>query len=189
LIYLVVAAILLILISAVAMLLLVSFHVSLSLFRSASLTQGSFRIRWLGITFLRRKISQAKEKREKKGEGFDWKRVPEMANLLTESYPYLANVLSAFMKSISVTRLSSNVTIGLGSPADTAIASGYLWSVASVANTYPSVNLSVEPDFREERLDGSVTIELRVRLIRIVAAFIMAFTKKPVRRLFSLMRG
>ncbi|MEE9585685.1 MAG: DUF2953 domain-containing protein [Nitrososphaerales archaeon] len=153
------------------------------------MTQGSFRIRWLGITFFQQKIPQEERKKEKRRERFDWKSIPEMGSLFTESYPYFTNVLNAFTKSISIKRLSFNVTIGLGSSADTAIVSGYLWSLASIVNVYPPIYLSVEPDFQEERLDGSMMIELKVRLLRIAVAFIKAFSKKPVRRLFSRMRG
>jgi hypothetical protein len=189
LIYLIVAVILLFFLSLIASLLLVSFHISLRLFKKGSLTHGIFRLRWLGITFLQRKIPQKEMKTEKRGERFDWTRMPEMGSLFIESYPSFANMLTAFTNSISIKRLSFDVAIGLGSPADTAMVSGYLWSLASVVNVYPLIYLSVEPDFQEERLDGSVMIELKVRLLRIALAFIKAFTKKPVRRLFSRMRG
>jgi hypothetical protein len=134
-------------------------------------------------------MPQEDKKKEKRRERFDWKRMPEMGSLFTESFPYFSNVLNAFMKSISIEKFSFNATIGLDSSADTAIVSGYLWSLASLVNTYPPIYLSVKPDFQEDRLDGSVIVELKVRLLRIAVAFIKAFTKKPVRRLFSRMRG
>ena len=158
------------------------------------MTQGSFRISWLGIPFIRRKIPQERkkipleEKKKKERERFDWKKIPEMISLLKESFPHLKNVLNAFIRSISIKRLSCNVTMGLDSPVDTALVSGYLWSLASLVNMLPKVNLSINPDFQEKKLDGSIMVELKVRLLRIVAALIKAFTKKPLRKLFRGMR-
>jgi hypothetical protein len=98
------------------------------------------------------------------------------------------DVFNAFTKSISIKRLSINANIGLGSAAETAIMSGYMYLLTSIASTYPPINISVEPDFQKERLDGSIMIELKIRLLRIAIAFIKAFTKKPVRRLIRRMR-
>jgi hypothetical protein len=188
-----VATILFFFLIIIASLLLVSFHISLQLLKKGSLTQGSFRIRWLGITFIHRKIPQEEKKekkkaKEKKKDGFNWRNITEIGSLFTESSSSFVDVFNAFTKSISIKRLSINANIGLGSAAETAIMSGYMYLLTSIASTYPPINISVEPDFQKERLDGSIMIELKIRLLRIAIAFIKAFTKKPVRRLIRRMR-
>ncbi|MCP8304113.1 MAG: DUF2953 domain-containing protein [archaeon] len=185
-IYVILAIILLIFLLIVSSFLLVPFHISLNLFKRGSLTQGSFCMSWLGIRLIRRKIPSEEGRKEK--EKFYWGSIPEMTSLFAESFPYLMNILNAAMKSISIKRFSCDVVMGLDSPADTAVVSGYLWSLASIINIFPKVYLSVKPDFQERRLDGSMMVELKVRLLRIVPAFIRAFFKKPVRQLFGKMR-
>ncbi|MCP8312634.1 MAG: DUF2953 domain-containing protein [Candidatus Methylarchaceae archaeon HK02M1] len=147
---------------------------------------------WMGIRFIRRKIpsegEKKKEKKEKEKEKFYWRRIPETVSLFVESFPYIRNILKAAMKSISIKRFSCDVVMGLDSPVDTAVVSGYLWSLASIVNVFPKVYLSVKPDFQERRLDGSIMVELKVRLLRIVLAFVRAFFKKPVRQFFGKMR-
>jgi hypothetical protein len=162
------------------------------LFKRGSLIQGDFHIIWLGITFIRRKIpteGRKKEGRKKeKEEEFDWRGIPEMISLFTESFPYLKRILNAFIRSLSIVRFSLSLTIGLDSPADTAVMSGYLWALASVVNVFPKAHLSVKPDFQEKKLDASMMAELKIRLLWIAVAFIRAFTKRSVRRLFRKMR-
>lgn len=187
-IYPIVAIISLIFLLIIASFLLIPFHISLHLFKKGSLIHGSFRISWLGITFIRRKIFPEERKKEKEEERFDWRSMPEMISLFTESFPYLKRILNAFMKSISIERFSCNVAIGLDSPADTALVSGYMWSLVSLVNVFPKAYLSVKPDFQEKRLDGSMMVELKVRLLWIVVAFIRAFIKKPIRQLFRKTR-
>ncbi|MCP8316970.1 MAG: DUF2953 domain-containing protein [archaeon] len=186
-IYLIVAIIILIFLLIVASLLLIPFHISLHFFMRGSLIQGSFHISWLGITFIRRKIFPEERKKKKEEKKFDWRSIPEMISLFTESFPYLKHILNAFMKSISIERFSCNVTMGLDSPADTAMISGYMWSLASLVNVFPKAYLSVKPDFQEKRLDGSMMVELKVRLLWIAVALIRAFSKKPIRQLFRKM--
>lgn len=193
-IYLILAIILIFLLIILS-LLLIPLHISFHLSKKGSLTQGSFRISWLGIPFIRRRIPEEQKripkeekKKKKEKERFDWKNMPEMISLFKESFPCLKNILNAFMKSIFIKRFSCDVTIGLDSPVDTALVSGYLWSLASLVNMLPKVNLSINPDFQEKRLDGSIIVELKVRLLRIAVALIRALAKKPVRKLFKGMR-
>ena len=137
--------------------------------------------------FLRRKIPEDKGK-EKEEEKFDLERMSKILLVLPESFPYLKGILDSCIRSVSVERFSLDVTVGLGSPADTAAVSGYLWSIASIVNVFPSANLSVKPDFQEEQLNGSLDLNVKFRLLWIVGSFIRAFSKKPVRQLFREMR-
>ena len=169
-------------------LLLLPFRISLNFLKKGSSIRGSFRISWLGIRFIRLKIPLEERKEEKEKAKFEWRNAPEMLSLFTESAPYFMNILNAVMKSSSIEIFSGKVFMGLDSPVDTALISGYLWMFASLVNLIPNVYLSISPDFQKSRFDGSIIFTLKIRLFRIVIAFIRAFLKKPVRQLFNTMR-
>jgi len=168
------------------------FHISLNLIKKDSLTQGTFRLKWLGISFIHRKIpDEAKEdvkKEKKKRDRFNLNCITVIGSLFTESSTSFLDIFNALTKSISIRRISIHLKLGLGSAAETASLSGYMYLLSSIIPKYQPVNISVEPDFQKERLDGSILIEFKIRLVRIAFAAIKALTKRPVRRLIKRMR-
>ncbi len=180
-----------ILLAVLAALLLIPLNVSLQLLKQGSDTSGNLRIRWLGLTFSR-KMSLRGRKKEKEGKKEKTRpslsRFPETGTHFTESLPHLPGIMRTFLKSLTIERFSADVAVGLGSPFDTAIVSGYLWSLASIVNMSPRANFSVRPNFLEEQLEGSLSTDLKIRLLWIFVAFIKAGSKKPVRQLFTGMR-
>ncbi|MBI2937755.1 MAG: DUF2953 domain-containing protein [Thaumarchaeota archaeon] len=189
------AAIGIIILIALAAVLLIPLHVSLQLLRQGSITSGNLRISWLGLTF-RRKIPSGEKKRKQKEEGEeeekekrpDLSRLPETVSRLVESLPYFPSVFRTFIRSLTVERFSADVELGLGSPVETAVVSGYLWSLASLVNISPKADLTVKPNFQEEQLEGSLVTDLKIRLLWIAVALVKAVTKKPVRQLFTSKR-
>ncbi len=172
----------------VAGLLLIPFYLSLYFFKEGSRIEGSLRISWLGIPFIRRKIPQEEKKKSKEKESFEWRSLLEDTSQIIESFPHFVNFFNALMKSIFIQNLFFKVVLGLNSAADTAVLSGYLWSVASIVNIYPPAYLFVKPDFQEERLDLSITAEMKIRLLRIVFSALRLFSKKPVRQMLRTIR-
>ncbi|MCL4437371.1 MAG: DUF2953 domain-containing protein [Thaumarchaeota archaeon] len=185
------AAIGIIILTALAAVLLIPLHVSLQLLRQGSTTSGNLRVKWLVLTY-RRKIPSGEKKREKekkeKKRRPDLSRLPDTGNRLLESLPYLPDITRTFLRSITIERLSVDVKLGLGGPVETAVMSGYLWSLASLVNSLPKSGLSVRPNFQEEQLEGSLITDLKIRLLWVAAALVKALTKKPVRQLFTSMR-
>ena len=189
------AAIGIIILIALAAVLLIPLHISLQLLRQGSITSGNLRISWLGLTF-RRKIPSGEKKRKQKKEEEeeekekrpDLSRLPETVSRLMESLPYFPSIFRTFMRSLTVERFSADVELGLGSPVETAVVSGYLWSLASLVNISPKADLTVKPNFQEEQLEGSLITDLKIRLLWIAVALVKAVTKKPVRQLFTSMR-
>jgi hypothetical protein len=170
----------------------VPFQISIQLSRRGSVNEGHFKLSWLKIRLIHRKFpSEKKEKKpkeEKEQKRIDFNRIPRIITLSVESLPYIFNIFKAFLKSISVKRISIDSVIGFNSPADTAIISGYLWGLASIINSIPNTCLTVEPDFNEERIDGSFMIELKLILLWITIEGLKALTKKPVRSLLGELR-
>ena len=190
------AAIGIIILIALAAVLLIPLHVSLQLLKQGSITSGNLRISWLGLTFRRKIPSGEKKRKQKKEEGEeeekekrpDLSRLPETVSRLMESLPYFPSIIRTFMRSLTVERFSADVELGLGSPVETAVVSGYLWSLASLVNISPKADLTVKPNFQEEQLEGSLITDLKIRLLWIAVALVKAVTKKPVRQLFTSMR-
>jgi len=73
------------------------------------------------------------------------------------------------------------VNLGLDDPARTAELSGYVWSVAWLANLLPNTSFAFTPVFGGPTLEGSAAASLRVRLLPLVAAFLRAYSKKSFR--------
>ena len=190
------AAIGIIILIALAAVLLIPLHISLQLLRQGSITSGNLRISWLGLTFRRKIPSGEKKRKQKKEEGEeeekekrpDLSRLPETVSRLVESLPYFPSIFRTFIRSLTVERFSADVELGLGSPVETAVVSGYLWSLASLVNISPKADLTVKPNFQEEQLEGSLITDLKIRLLWIAVALVKAVTKKPVRQLFTSMR-
>jgi hypothetical protein len=167
----------------------------MKLYRMGSVNEGHFKLSWLKIRLIHRKIPSDKkekkpeeEKRQKKQKKIDFNRIPRIISLFVESLPYLFNIFEAFLKSISVKKISIDSIIGFSSPADTAIITGYLWGLSSLINIIPNTCLTVEPDFNKERIDGSFVIELKLILLWIAIEGLKALTKKPVRSLLGELR-
>ena len=188
--YFIAAIIILILIVVILGVLVVPFQISMELYREGSVNQGYLRIRWLKLKIISRKIPPKTKKEKKKTEKreFDYKRIPKIISLIEESLPYIINIFMALLKSISVEKISLNSIIGLGDSADTAVISGYLSSLAALINIIPNTNFSVEPDLQKERLDGSLILKLKLKLIWITLEFLKALTKKPFRSLLGELR-
>lgn len=173
---------------------MVPFQISLKFYRKNSVNEGYFRLRWLKIRLIHRKIPSDKKKpkkekiEKKEGKKIDFNRIPKILEYFGESLPYIMNVFEAFLRSVSINKISINSIIGLDSPADTAIVSGYLLGLASVVNILPKTNFTVDPDFNKERIDGSILVEMKLRLFWIAVESLKAFTKKPVRSLFGELR-
>lgn len=189
--YLIAAIIILIIILILIGILLIPFQISLELYRIDSVNKGSFKLNWLKIRLLQRKIPSEKkkpEKEKKERNKINFDRIPKIIEYLGESLPYILDILKAFLRSVSIKKFYINSIIGLPSPADTAIINGYLMGVASIINILPNTNYTVDLDFNKERIDGNLLIEIKLKLFWIVFESLRAFTKKPVRSLFGEIR-
>jgi hypothetical protein len=140
-------------------------------------------VRWLGITVWRSRAGKRKAEPKPRPKEFDLARVLLILTLLRDAAPSLVRIFRSFGRAARLRRLSIDVSFGVGDPAETAILAGYLWSIAWALDLVPRASLSLHPDLERARLDGSISAELGVRLLPIAVDFLVAFTKKPFRRL------
>ncbi len=153
-------------------------------------------VRWLGLTLWRTKPGRAASKEGKAAEGgkpgragFDVGRLSRIVTLLWESRSSLLVLGRSFRRAVKIRRLSVDVTFGLGDPADTALAAGYIWSVSWIPNLSPMVSLTVHPDMENLRLEGSIAAHLRVRLFSLVTGFARAYLHRSFRSLIKEVRS
>jgi Protein of unknown function (DUF2953) len=134
------------------------------------------------------KPDKGAEIEDSKGErDHDTKRSPSPGTLLNAA-PAIMNFLMDLLKTIVFERLSCRLCIGLNDPADTAVMSGYLWSVASTLGLFRA-NVFIEPCFEGERLEGLFEAKLKTRLIWIAKAVINTLREKEIRSLIREVAG
>ena len=134
------------------------------------------------------KPDKGTEIEDSKGErDHDTERSPSPGTLLNAA-PAIMNFLMDLLKTIAFEKLSCRLCFGLDDPADTAVLSGYLWSVASTLGLFRA-NVFIEPCFEGERLEGVFEAELKTRLIWIAKAVINAFREKEIRSLIREVAG
>jgi hypothetical protein len=205
----VLSSIIIIIFLTLAIVFLAPIHISMDLAKKGPLIQGSYRIRWFGITFYKgeilpptaeemvkswgeekdRAMAEAEKERmaeEKLKEEKKRKRQPPLPSPdpkdLMEALPALARLFRNLIKSINLETISCRVSFGFYDPADTAIISGYLWSIISAIGLYRA-DICIEPYFEGERLDGSFLADIKARLLWIVLALIKALGEEKIRRL------
>ena len=183
------AIVILVLFALSAAVLLIPFDLTVEASKTETSMTSRVIVRWLGVRLLRRDMpgkerKQGKQGQEAGGSRLDLPaRVPRLLSLLVDATPSLVGIFKRFGRAVRFRRLSIDVSFGVGDPADTAVLAGYLWSFAWAFDLLPRTSLSLRPDMERARLSGSVSAELGVRLLPIAEAFLIAYTKKPFRRL------
>ena len=197
-------AIILIPIAICSLLLLVPFHLSLRLDLNGLKMETNYQVRWLGLTLKKGEIpppgakdmpgeekEQARQKEEKKKPKAEREQMPKsLASVDPRSFmdalPAILRVLKNLIKSIDIDRLICRISFGLNDPAETAVLSGYLWSLASAVGL-SNTNIFIDPRFDEERLEGDLAADLKARLLWVVVALLLALREDKLRKLLGQM--
>ncbi|CDG64807.1 MAG: hypothetical protein PWQ15_594 [Methanobacterium sp.] len=194
-IYAIISIIILILVLILLSFLLIPFKLSLYLTRQGNETEGKFTLRFLGITLISRKIPEdktdEKEKKEEKAEKrekFSLERILKILKLFKESLPYIYSLLTSVYKAVTIEKFSLNMTLGMESPADTALFTGYIWSFTYPLNAITRLDVNINPDFQRKVLEGNFQVNVSLKLKGIVIEAIKAYAKKPVRELIKEVR-
>lgn len=180
--------------------LLIPLKLSLSFKKQGSEINGHFSLKFLGIRIFSKEIPEDKKEQDGKKEEkeqeetdkedkFNLKRILKILNLVKESWPHIYRLITAFYRSVALEKFSLNLTLGMESPADTALFTGYIWSFTYPLNAITRIDAVITPDFDRRVLDGDLEVDVSLKLIWIVVEAIRAYTKKPVRELIGEMRG
>ncbi len=197
-IYTIISIIILILVLILLSFLLIPLKLSLYLNKQGNETEGKFTLRFLGITLFSRKIpedktdeKEEKEEKEEKAEKkdkFSLERILKILKLFKESLPYIYGLMTSIYNAMTIEKFSVNMNLGMESPADTALFTGYIWSFTYPLNALTRIDVNINPDFQRRVLDGNFQMDIDIRLIGIVVEVIRAYTKKPVRELIREVR-
>ena len=191
-------AIILILILFLVCILVIPFNIFLNLNVNGLKINGYFKLTWMKIKLFQREFpdKEIKEKKKKKKEikeedkeqKFDIGRLPQIISLLYESSPHLMRIFNAFLKSTNFQKFSFKLVLGLGSPYDTALISGYLYALMPLLNLIPKSCFIFEPNFQKEGVEANINLKIRIKLLWIVIESLKAITKKPVKSLLNELR-
>lgn len=107
---------------------------------------------------------------------------PPGLRTLIDAFPAITKLLKNLLRSIKFQDISCSLCIGLNDPVQTALISGYFWSISSMLGLFRA-NLSFEPCFEEEILEGEFSTSLSVRLLWTMLAFLNALREGKIRRL------
>jgi len=185
--------IILIIILIFVCILVVPFNILLFLNVEGKDFSGYFKLTWMRIRLFQKEfpdgeVNEKETIKEDKEQKFDFARIPKIMSLLYQASPHLMRIFRAFLKSTTFEKLELKLRLGLGSPYDTVMISGYLYSLMAVMNLIPRINLYLEPDFQKGRLEANINLNIKIKLLWIVLETIRAITKKPVRSLLNELR-
>jgi hypothetical protein len=171
----------------------VPFKIFLSLNVDGKNYSGYFKLCWMKIRLFQREfpvreVKEKKVKKEDKEQKFNFKKIPKIISLLYQSLPYFTRIFKAFLKSITFERFNIKLRIGLDSPYDTVMISGYLYSLMAFMNPIPRVYLYLEPDFQNKQLKADIKLKIKIKLLWIALESLWAITRKPVRSLINEVR-
>lgn len=109
--------------------------------------------------------------------------------LIIDALPQIAQILIYLIKSINIRKFLCNISFGLDDPVDTAMVSGYLWSIV-FATGIRGKDISIEPRFDGAQLQGSILTVLEARMLWFVVAAAKALEEEKTRRLIiKLVKG
>ena len=165
--------------------LVIPFNILLNLNVDGLKVKGYFELTWIRIRLFRKEFPDEDEKKEETEEEaeeqkFDIGKFSRIISLIYESWPYLMQIFNAFLKSTKFEKFYLKLIVGLSSPYDTAITSGYIYFLMSLLNLIPKACFLFEPDFQKERLESLIYLKIRIKLLWIVIALLRAVIKKPV---------
>lgn len=199
-IYTIIGIIIIILVLILLSFLLIPLKLSLDLKKRGSEINGQFILKFIGIRIFSKEIpgdekdqddkgEEKKEDKKGKKDKFDLERILKILKLAKNSWPHLYRLITAFYRSVNLEKFSLNMTLGMESPADTALFTGYIWSVTYPLNAITRIDAVITPDFQRRVLDGDLQVDISLKLFWIVAEAIRAYTKKPVRELIQEARS
>jgi hypothetical protein len=180
------------------LLLVVPFNLSLEFTKRGPPMSGFYRVAWLGFTLRKGVILPTSlegvivhEENEASGknevptveQAWNLKHSPDLRSLL-DSIPSLLRVLKDMLKSTDLQKISCHLCFGLDDPVETAVISGYLWSVVSASGLFRA-NIFIEPCFEGARLEGEFTAELRTRMLWMVMPVILSLREQKIRKLLA----
>jgi len=143
---------------------------------------GKVSILLAGRRILTRPFKSKEKEKRKKARSF-----PNVQKIVAQ-LPHISGPMSNFpsllKRSVKLKKIRLRFRFGLGDPSQTGIVYGLLQPViAYVTPMADRMVVEVEPVFNEETLEGSLELDLRLRLFRLVVPAMKLILSKPVRQM------
>ncbi|WP_370574034.1 DUF2953 domain-containing protein [Methanomethylovorans sp.] len=119
-----------------------------------------------------------KEEGKKK---WTFRKIVNLARMLLSP---LLRLVEDVLKAIHIAEIKCNILYGFDNPADTGIASGYVYAVRGYLNTqFERVRLYAEPTFTEEKMDMHMLADVSFRIVNLLPALVTFIMNRDVRRI------
>ncbi len=118
------------------------------------------------------------------GEGL---RISLLKSILA-AMPAFIDLIGDLLRSFFLKTFRCRLDFGLDDPSETAILSGRLWALAAFLNCHGG-DISIQPFFEEDKLEGELFAEAGFRPIHIPMAIISALRKEEIRMLIKEITG
>ena len=143
---------------------------------------GKFSILLAGRRILTRPFKSKEKEKHKKPRSFP--NIQKIVSQLPHISGPISNFPSVLTRSVKLKRMRLRFRFGLGDPAQTGILYGLLQPViASITSIADRREVEVEPVFNEETLEGSLELDLRIWLFKIVVPALKLILSKPIRQM------
>ncbi len=114
----------------------------------------------------------------------------EYLDAAADLWPHLRKIITATLQSLYLEVLRGEVTLGLGSPANTGIIYGYCTALRYALWPVEAVDLVMTPVFDHEVFEGSFTLRMQIRRpLLIIIPAVSALLQKPVRQRLRQISG
>lgn len=130
-------------------------------------------------------INYPNEKKDEDSKKEDKKRNINF-NLIKPCIKPILSFLNCMIKSMSVRKLESHLDFGLPSYVSTAKYTGYMWALLVFPNTaLNNTNLTVTPCFDKTIIDFKGSINVRIKLLKIIIPILKLIKNKDIRKLIK----
>ncbi|AFV24140.1 hypothetical protein Mpsy_1934 [Methanolobus psychrophilus R15] len=117
---------------------------------------------------------------EEEGKKWTFRKIVNLARMLLS--PVL-RLVEDVLKAIHISEIKFNILYGLDNPADTGMASGYVYALRGYLSTqYERIRLYAEPTFTEEKMDMHMLADVSFRVVSLLPALMTFLLNRDVRR-------
>jgi hypothetical protein len=204
--------ILLLVVLLLAAILMSSYRLTIDICKKGAVIQGGCKLAWFGLTLWRTEVppqsaGEFLQSIAKDGKGEtefspkaksdedlrETSKKKDARRSMSLKYPVnaaysLADITIRLLRSLLLKKFSCCLCFGLDDPADTAIFSGYLYTIAGVLGL-SSERISIVPWFHGERLEGDFMAEVEMRPLLTLWAAVQSLRLRQTRLLLKGILG
>ncbi|MDL2247069.1 DUF2953 domain-containing protein [Methanobrevibacter sp. OttesenSCG-928-K11] len=120
-----------------------------------------------------------------------WENIKPFISDIKKQIPNFIDFLKNTLKSIEISKFNVHLDLGFENYAQTAKIVGYIWSIVVIPNTsIKAVQITAKPIFIEPTLDFNANIDITIKLLKTVKAFLkLLFNKDLIRLIIKIIKS